>query len=278
MNNSKNYPSGRNCPDCGREIMLLCAPTINNKSPEIKCRCVIDREEAQRATDIERGRILARDDVRKWVGMGVRYMKYSFKNCITTAANRDAVEAAKEFADAVLDHSGELPGLYFCGDVGTGKTFLACSILNQIIDTCPVSEETALNYAEGCGSHRSTSLLRFYGTAELLQRIRDSYSGNRYRGYDFDDDGPGDDLLNLCMKAKCLVLDDFGAEKVSDWVLEQLYILIEYRYQNCLPLIITSNETPQGIERKLGKRIADRIRSSCRVFPLVGSSQRETAK
>lgn len=56
-----------------------------------------------------------------------------------------------------------------------------------------------------------------------------------------------------------LALDDLGAEKISDWSKEVLYLLIDRRYRNYKPTIITSNLSHKEIAERLDERIASRI-------------------
>jgi DNA replication protein DnaC len=268
MGEHNYYPSGRNCPECGAEIMLFDISYIGAIGREATCPCVLEKDAATRKAMIEHGIVLARDEMRKRSGMGMRYQGHSFESFRVNDNNQAAFTAAEQFTAAYLK-DGQTPGLLLCGNAGSGKTFLACAIANRIIDSAFVSDGTAETLAKGW--HKDIyPPLRFYGTADLLQRIRASYNSGQ-------GEEESNDLTDVCKKTKLLLLDDFGAEKITDWVLEQFYSIIEYRYQNCLHMIVTSNETPGGIKKKFGERIADRIRTCCHVVPLNGDSQRRTA-
>jgi len=65
-----------------------------------------------------------------------------------------------------------------------------------------------------------------------------------------------------------LILDDLGAEKVSEAVRQSLYVLINKRYVAALPTIVTSNLTLDGIAGRLDDRIASRLTEMCRVVHL----------
>jgi DNA replication protein DnaC len=71
-----------------------------------------------------------------------------------------------------------------------------------------------------------------------------------------------------------LIVDDVGAEKTTDFVLQSAYLLFNKREQNELPIYGTSNLTIEEIGNKLDERIASRIRGMCHVVAVGGEDQR----
>lgn len=71
-----------------------------------------------------------------------------------------------------------------------------------------------------------------------------------------------------------LVLDDLGAAKATEWTEEITYRLINSRYQDCRPTVVTSNVTPKNLADALGERVASRLREMGRVVALKGSDRR----
>lgn len=61
----------------------------------------------------------------------------------------------------------------------------------------------------------------------------------------FDSKGDDSDLFEDMKKAEVLVIDDIGVEKVTEWLSEQLFLVINYRYENNLPMLVTSNQSLQ---------------------------------
>ena len=53
------------------------------------------------------------------------------------------------------------------------------------------------------------------------------------------------------MNCDLLIIDDLGKEKVSEWTLEKLYYVINSRYEDCLPIVITTNYDPEKLVRRL---------------------------
>lgn len=135
-------------------------------------------------------------------------------------------------------------GVYLQGDVGRGKTMLACAIFNNYL-----------------GQGR----LKFIVVDVLIRRIKEAFNG----GVEFD--------LSRYMEADLLILDDLGAEKTTEFVEGEIYNIINYRYNKKLPTIITSNinwnDLPEKYEMN-GKRIASRISEMCGSFNLNGKDYR----
>jgi len=130
--------------------------------------------------------------------------------------------------------------VYIWGDVRTGKTLLACKAMLELARENFV-ENTHWRYA-------------FWKVPVLLQRYIEML--NKKENYiEFSKD--------VC-EVDCLLLDDLGVEKVSDWVLQELYILIDYRYEYLKTTVITSNYSLEELADRLGDpRIPSRIDSMC---------------
>ena len=73
-----------------------------------------------------------------------------------------------------------------------------------------------------------------------------------------------EEVLNEYEQAHLLIIDDLGAENITDWSYEMLYQIINYRYSNLLPTIFISNLSDLELEKKLDKRIVSRIYEMCK--------------
>jgi DNA replication protein DnaC len=118
--------------------------------------------------------------------------------------------AAVEYANGYIKRP-TAKGLLFQGPPGLGKTHLAVGIIRELIER----------------EHVSCYFCNFAGE---LQRIRDSISGERSLN-----------LSNLVYDADVIVLDDFGSQRWSPWVQDQMSNVISDRYNNGRPTIITTN-------------------------------------
>jgi DNA replication protein DnaC len=160
---------------------------------------------------------------------------------------REALKKVREFIEG-LDASLESgKGIWLFGDTGTGKTTLAMLVSKEAV-------------AKGHS-------VAIYSLPKLLARIRRTYDGE-----------PGGDSYSAFFKrltsVDLLHIDDFGAEKRSDWVLEQLYALVNERYEDERSIMLTTNLTVDKLEDQIGRRTVSRLTETCEQVPLFGSDRR----
>jgi DNA replication protein DnaC len=107
----------------------------------------------------------------------------------------------------------------------------------------------------------------WYRTSDLLDREK--------RGYGEGDDSP----LYEARRASILLLDDLGVERVTDWVREQIDLLIDGRYSACLPTIMTSNLSLSTLAKPeyYGSRVTSRIQQTCDIIAIRGGGLRSKA-
>jgi DNA replication protein DnaC len=161
---------------------------------------------------------------------------------------------------ALRDWTGE-SGVYLTGPVGTGKTYQAAALVKhafRVFDRQAVNDVHDPYYMLGFRVARPVVWANVPG---LLEDIRRSY------------DAP-DALPENLTNAPLLVLDDIGAEKPSEWVEERLYCIVNERYENALPVIVTSNLTPAQLGDRVGARITSRLVEMCDVHGLGGRDRR----
>jgi DNA replication protein DnaC len=145
--------------------------------------------------------------------------------------------------DANLD-SGR--GLWIQGDVGTGKTTLAMLVSKLALD-----------------SGRSVAI---YSLPRLLGVLRESM------------ESPGGLLgfIDRLTAVDLLHIDDLGAENTTDWVLEQLYSIVNARYESERAIIATTNLMPDDLSDRLGARTVSRLVEICGdLIPLFGDDDRK---
>ena len=119
----------------------------------------------------------------------------------------------RSFAEGIDEHVRAGRGLWFHGPVGTGKTSLALYVAKA-------ARDAGHTYA-------------VYSVPLLLAEMRQTYAR------DADDSYMA--LFRRLSTVDLLVLDDLGAEKQTEWVLEQLYSLINERWQDERSIVVTTN-------------------------------------
>lgn len=173
----------------------------------------------------------------------------------------EPVDIPQEVADWVKS-GADAQGLYLAGQVGTGKTHTAWATVARWCMTTGVMPYTPRTQGvEGWSAGGPTII--FSRMTDLLDDLRPG-DGARQRVRD-------------CQKAHLLILDDIGAEKASEWTAERLYTIIDHRYANCLPLIVTSNIPPAKLADQTGERVASRLAEMCQVVAMTGTDRRRPA-
>jgi DNA replication protein DnaC len=138
-------------------------------------------------------------------------------------------------------------GLWLYGDVGTGKTTLAMLV-----------SRTALE------AGRSVAI---YSLPRLLAEIRDTYEEGSRHSYT--------GLLDRLAEVDLLHIDDVGTEKTSPWVLEQLYAIVNSRYEEQRSIVLTTNLDRDALSEQINPRTVSRLEEMCEELPLFGADHRK---
>ena len=175
----------------------------------------------------------------------------TFADYTVTATNKDAVDAAHMMV------ADEIKGLFLHGEKGTGKTKLAAIIANE--------------------RARAGIPVLFASVPDLMADIRSSFK-----------DGTTSEAVQAVKNTPFLVLDDLGAEKMTEWVGEQLFCIVNHRYNERLATVVTSNYSPTQVIAHMatvdargnviddlqGQRIMSRIYGMCERVEIRGADWR----
>lgn len=203
----------------------------------IRCACD-DREDeafARRRAEQE-----ARRKVRESPLYNVDYSAYTFDR--DDAPQSEAATISRAYVEHFAEMRKQNSGLLFSGSVGTGKSFYAACIYNEVI-------------ANGIPALMFTS-------PALIGAIKREGNG----------------LVRELNAYPLIVLDDLGAERNTDYAAELLNFFVDARYTARKPLVITTNLSAKDMQSCADlryRRIFDRIRSMCpTAVILTGESRR----
>lgn len=166
-------------------------------------------------------------------GVPPRYLRHSFDNFTVTEKTKTAFEIASEWA-ALKDPKDR--GFIIIGKPGIGKTHLAVAALREVARLWGIqrAEEDGVELYRDPKTMVEQNML-FINVPIFMDQLRQSIKFSESKANDL-----WDFAIN---RASVVVLDDFGKEKITDWVTERLYVLVESRYQNLKSTIVTSNRT-----------------------------------
>lgn len=135
---------------------------------------------------------------------------------------------------------------FIYGEVSSGKTVLAAQMMFAEL------KDIYLHAYEN--KHNRTLFVSF---PDMLTEIKSTFNSPEKT----------EDVLNRYMTAHFLVIDDFVTTRPTDWVVEIIYHLINYRYEQMLKTIITSNYDLEKLETMFNdQRIVSRISRSYTVI------------
>lgn len=171
------------------------------------------------------------------------YLKCRFEQ--DDGRNRDITAACKRYVKKFREMYELGAGILFMGDVGTGKSFMACAIANALLDDL---------FSVGV-----TNLPRLINSLQSLE--------NRQK------------TIDELARFQLLVIDDLGVERDTSYSLEQVYNIIDTRARSGKPLIVTTNLTLNEInnpQTTMHARIYDRILEMCPIqLKINGKSRRK---
>lgn len=155
-------------------------------------------------------------------------------------------DACRRFVAGVLEGSNPR-GLFISGGVGLGKTFMLSAICNSLVE----------------------------GGVPTLYTVFSDLIGDIKRSFGADDRGLSESaLIESARGAKVLILDDLGAEQITDFVQSRLFDIVNYRRNHDKPMVISSNLSIDEVGSLYGLRISSRINEMCTPLSLYGQDIR----
>jgi DNA replication protein DnaC len=207
---------------------------------------VID-EESNTAYDCRcRPQIVARRRARSLSAVIPKiYRDIAFDRFPVTEIEPEAtVRATRRYCERIDEMLDAGRGLWFMGTNGNGKTTLAMLVTQAALK-----------------AGRSAAR---YTLPDLLRQIRRTF-----------DNGSHDDLFEQLVAVDLLHLDDIGAEQTTPWVLEELYTIVNARYEEQKSMVITTNILERDtLCEQISERTVSRLSEMCDVMQVLGHDHR----
>jgi DNA replication protein DnaC len=228
MTNSHSEP--RICPYCKQEVPKK-EITLFGKTRWVQpvCQCEADKQ----AEDIKKAEDkLKESDLKRTFSihdLGARFNDSKFTNFVVREGSEKCFKLAQKYVQEFDEWEGE--SLMFWGEPGNGKSHLATAVANELTE--------------------KGKRVVFISMPDLLEKIKATF--NR------DNKETEADIMRGLQLCDLLIIDDIGAEKVSDWVQEVIFRIVDGRYKKMKPIMATSNLEPKELAERIGKRAYDRL-------------------
>lgn len=156
-------------------------------------------------------------------------------------------------------------GLFLFGSWGTGKSHLSVAVTRALMEANPLIFGTKQqDWIWGTDEHDGI-YCSFFSVVDLLEAMRPGSEAKKRKG---------DWLFHRAKIDDLVVLDDIGAERVTDWVEEKLYAIVDVRYRMERATIFTSNCKEKELVNHLGGRVVSRIYEMTEQIPVLGPDHR----
>lgn len=245
----------KNAEDYYKDGVLVCGKCHTNKEKKIQlageyvtvrciCKCESEeRERIQKQKDYEEEmRRIERLKVASL--MDAKLKSATLKTFTQKEDNQKLYTIVKNYVDNFETFYKSNRGLLFWGTVGTGKSYAAACIANELLN-------------------RKTPVV-MTSFVKVLQVIQDNTENET-------------EFVNRLCAARLLIIDDLGTERNTDYALEKVYNVIDSRYRTGKPLILTTNLNLQDMQMTQDiryQRIYDRIFEMCHPVMVNGTSWR----
>lgn len=228
-------------------------PVFERRMP-VMCKCMREAEQKEKEKDEYNRKMQMLDRIRSASLLGERYKDTTFANTDLSVGGEfeKAFNRCRRYCEIADDALEKGYGIYIYGNSGTGKTHLTACICNELID-----------------QYRQCLFTNFF---EISKLIRSTYNRNT----------EAEGVIKRICEIDFLFIDDLGTEILrkngeDNWLQEQVFDIINKRYNNEKPTIFSSNYSLNELieQRGMMEKTVDRIMEmSTAIIKLNGASYR----
>lgn len=232
---------------CGKcHTPKQCEVEIGGRVIKPYCMCRCEVEEMERRKEDERtSERMQRVDMMRRTGFQDSEMRdWTFAN--DDGKDAKTMEAMKRYVEKFPQMLENGTGLMLYGNVGSGKSFAAACIANALIENGTPCLMTNFQ--------------------RIVNKLQNGFEGKQ-------------EYIDSLQKFDLLVIDDFAAERRTEYMTEQVTAVIDARYRSRLPLIVTTNINPRDLMSADGigeQRIYSRIMDMCVPVAFNGQDRRRS--
>ena len=235
----------KKCEICGEDLFFPETELFGRKlTMRRMCKCQRDEREREDIERSEREERFKREKARAYCFKDYQdYMDCTFSTDDMNDPNMS--RKMRNYADNFGRFMKDGNGLLFFGNVGAGKTFYSACIANKLIE-----------------DGYSVMMSNFVG---LIQRIQNE----TYKGLE---------VMKEVASADLLIIDDLGVERDTEFMKEHVYNIIDTRYRNGKPIIVSTNLTGYELRKPkdvTSSRIYTRIMERCLPIEFKGTNRRK---
>jgi DNA replication protein DnaC len=202
---------------------------------EIKKQEAIKLEQERLEKEKERERLAKIQSLLLRAGIPPRFKNHSFETFIAKTADQELKKkVCLDYVNNFEENFKLGKSMILCGTTGTGKTHIACSIANQVIQ-----------------NRRSAIFINVF---KVIDDIKETWSKQS--------DKTEREVINDFIKTDLLILDEIGVQFGSDSEKMILFKILNERYSNMKPTILISNLNSEALEEFVGERVKDRMREN----------------
>lgn len=199
----------------------------------VMCDCEKAEEQRRQEEEAARREMERIRELRSASLMDWKFQNATFQTFQEIPENRKILQICRRYADRFEELEKDNTGMLFLGDIGSGKSFAAACIANELLN-------------------RKVSVI-MTSFVQLLMMIQNN---------------PREEtaLLNRLNMARLIIFDDLGAERNTSYAIEKVYNIVDSRYRQRKPCIFTTNLSADTFQQEsdIGyRRIYDRILEMC---------------